>query len=190
MPSDRWHADLPFRGTRAYVHSTSICNHLRGRFDTMSRLELVMREWMDARVLFAPLDEVPGAKATLRLDFADGTSQRYGLVDDPAHPVTAREPFDEDGLVAGAPLEDRVITVAANPDGTFFDRLISANKALINRTLQTGGRLIASKIVIERFPADDQPFQVRLDSHLGTRIFRSSVLRGGDKIGEVVFYGQ
>lgn len=190
MPTDRWHADLPFRGARTYVHSTSICNHLRQRFGALSRLELVMREWMGGRVLFAPLDEMTGAKATLRLDFADGTSQRYGLVDDPAHPVTAREPFDEDGLVAGAPLDGKVITVAANPEGTFFDRLISANKALINRTLEPRVRLIASKIVIERFPADDQAFQLRLESHLGTRIFRSSVLSGGDKIGEVVFYGQ
>jgi hypothetical protein len=190
MPFDRWHADLPFRGARTYVHSTSICNHLRQRFGAMTRLELVMREWMDGRVRFAPLDEMTGAKATLRLDFADGTTQRYGLIDDPAHPVTTREPFDEDGLVAGAPLEDRVITVAASADGTFFDRLISANKALINRSLEPGVRLIASKIVIERFPEDDKAFQLRLDSHLGTRIFRSSVLLSGDKIGEVVFYGQ
>ncbi|WP_375286538.1 hypothetical protein [Sphingomonas sp.] len=190
MPSDRWHVDLPFRGSRTYVHSTSICNHLRERFGPVARLELVMREWMDGRVLFAPIDGMTGAKATLRLDFADGTSKRFGLTDDKAHPVTTREPFDEDGLVAGAPLEDRVITVAANLAGTFFDRLISANKALINRSLDPGVRLIASKIVIERFPLDDQAFRLRLDSHLGTRIFRSSVLLGGDKIGEVVFYGQ
>lgn len=190
MSSDRWYVDLPFRGTRSYVHSTSICNDLRERFPTASRLELVMRDWMAGRVLFAPIAEVPNAKATLRIDVADGGPQHFGLTDDPAHPVVTREPFDEDGLVAGAPLDDRVMTIAANPAGTFFDRLISGNKALINRALEPGTRLIASKIVVEGFPAEDRAFQLRLDSHLGTRMFRTSVLMDGDKIGDVVFYGQ
>lgn len=190
MLSDRWHADLPFRGNRTYVHSTSICNHLRERFADAKRFELTMRDWMSGRVLFAPLAEVPDAKATLRVDLADGTSQSYGLVDDPAHPVTRREPFDEDALVADAPLDGRVMTVAESADATFFDRLISANKALIGRTVAPGVRLIASKIALDGFPADAGVFQVRLDSHVGTRIFRSAVLVEGDKIGDVVFYGQ
>lgn len=190
MSSDRWHADLPFRGSRTYVHSTSILNHLRPRFGTATRVELVLRDWMAGRILFAPVEELPGAKGTLRLSFPDGASRRYGLLDDPAHPVTTREPFDEDGLVAGAPLHDQVMTVDVRADGTFFDRLISANKSLIQRCLDPAVRLIASKIVLDGFPPDDRPFQLRLDSHLGTRIFRSSVLVGGEKIGEVVFYGQ
>lgn len=190
MPPDRWHADLPFRGTRTYVQSASICNHLRQRFGPVSRFDLVMREWMAARLVFAPLDEVPAAKATLRIDRTDGLARVYGIVDDPTHPVAAREPYDEDGLVAGAPLSDRVITAAVNRDGTFFDRLISANKAVINRTLDPGVKLIATSINLDRFPSDDCEFQVRLDSSLGTRLFRSSVLIDGSKIGSLVYYGQ
>lgn len=190
MASDRWYADLPFRGSRAYVHSASICNHVRERFGTASRFELVMREWMANRVLFAPADEMPASKATLRIDHADGSSQRYGLTDDPDHPIAERVPYDEEGLVAGAMIENRVISVAAGRAGSFFDRMVAANKVVINQSLDPGVKLIAAKIVLDGFPQDDHSFQVRLDSHLGTRIFRSSVLIDGGKIGDVVYYGQ
>jgi hypothetical protein len=190
MASDCWHVDLPFRGDRPYVHSASICNHLRQRFGTVSRLELVMREWMASRVLFAPLDEMPNAKATLRVDFPDGAPRRYGLTDDPAHPVSARVPYDELGLVANASIEGKVISVGVNPDGSFFDRLVAGNKALINRLLDPGVKLIATKVAVDGFLPDDAAFQIRLDSHLGTRIYRSSVLVDGDKVGDVIYYGQ
>lgn len=190
MPSDRWHADLPFRGSRPYVHSAAICNHLRDRFGSAARFELVMRDLMASRVLFAPLEDVTNAKATLRIDDHSGGTRRYGLVDDPEHPVTVREPYDEDGLVAGAVVENRVVTVADTSAGSVFDRMVAANKAVINQTLDPGVKLIAAKIVLDGFPADDQPFQLRLDSHLGTRIFRSSVLMNGAKAGEIVYYGQ
>ena len=190
MPSERWHADLPFRGSRTYVHSTSICNHLRDRFEDAHRFELVMRDWMAGRVLFTPVEEVEKPKATLAIELADGSAYRYALTDDPAHPVTAREPFDEDGLVGSAPIVDGVMTIAPDPDHTAIDRLVSGNKALINRTLDPGVRLIASKIALDGFPADGDEIQLRLESHLGTRIFRTAVSAGGKQIGQVVFYGQ
>lgn len=189
MSDDHWHVDLPFRGPRPYVHSAAICNHLRDRFGSVDRFEITFKTWMAARVVFAPVGELADAKGQMRID-RGGETQRYAFTDDPAHPVEARVPYDEEGLVADAAIDGAVIAVAAGGPGSAFDRIVAANKVLINRRLDPQVKLIASKIVTTGFPADDRAFQLRLDSHLGTRIFRSALLLDGEKQGEIIFYGQ
>jgi hypothetical protein len=186
---DSWFEDFPFREHRAYVHSATLCNHLAQRFPTASRFELVLRRWMDSRVIFTPMQKAdPAAAGIARIDL-DGRTLILGLDDDKAHPVVARVPYDEDGLVQGAELTDEGLICEAG-EGSFFDRMIAANKAVINRTLSPGVKLIATKIVTPGFPADDTVFRLKLDSHLGTRIFKSSLWFGDFRQGEVVYYGQ
>lgn len=187
--NEEWSEDLPFRAQRNYVHSTTLCNLLATRFPKAERFELVLRRWMDCRVVFTPMAAPdPTAAGMARLDMG-GETLFLGLNDDKNHPVTTREPYDEDGVVREAVLNETGLTCEAGP-GTFYDRLIAANKALINRTLSPGVKLIAAKIVSPGFPADDTPFRLQLDSHVGTRIFKSGLWINERREGEVVFYGQ
>lgn len=186
---DSWFEDFPFREHRAYVHSATLCNHLAQRFPKAARFELVLRRWMDSRVVFTPLAAVDAAAAGIaKLDLG-GQTLILGLNDDKTNPVTARIPYDEDGLVRDAELTDDGLFCAPGP-GSFFDRLIAANKAIINRKLAPGVKLIAAKIVTQGFPADDTPFRLQLESHVGTKIFKSSLWLDDARQGEVIYYGQ
>lgn len=186
---DSWFEDFPFREQRSYVHSASLCNHLAQRFVGASRFELVMRRWMDSRVIFTPTSAAdPSAAGVAKIDL-EGRTLLLSLGDDKAYPVLTRVPYDEDGLVKEAKLTEEGLLCEAG-EGSFFDRLIAANKAIINRRLSPGVKLIAAKIVTTGFPADDTQFRLKLESHVGTRIFKSSLWIGDVRQGEVVYYGQ
>ena len=185
---DPWFEDFPFREHRAYVHSTTLCNHLAHRFPGATRFELVLRRWMESRVVFTLTAAKAAVAGVAKIDLGSQTLI-LGLDDDKAHPVTTRDSYDEDGIVRDAPLtEDGLICTGGA--GTFYDRLIAANKALIARQLAPGVKLIAAKIVTPGFPADDVPFRLKLDSHVGTKIFKSGLWLGDVRQGEVVFYGE
>ena len=87
-------------------------------------------------------------------------------------------------------VSDQVMTCPASLDGTITERMVAANKQLILRVLKPGVPLIAAKLSFDGFLPDGAAFQMRLDSHLGTRIFKSSLLRDNQKIGEFVYYGR
>ena len=182
-----FHVDFPFRGSRTYVHSTSIANHWATRAPDAARFELVLKGWMTARVRFTPA-EAPGGTGYVKIGEGD-SAQLWRMDEDPAHPVSDREPFDEAAIPAAVDTGARRVEVSPLPGATYFDRLIKGNKALIETVLAPGVPLIAAKIVTAGFPPDDAPLALALKSHAGTRIFKSTILRDGSPFGELVFYG-
>ena len=197
MAREQWFEDFSFRGTRPYVHSTSICNHLQAKFGAVTQFDMTLKLWMAARVVFwtdGEADSLPpdglSPKANFSFTGEDGARVYGFMTDDPAHPTLTRQPYDEDALMADATVTDRVMTCPPGAGGTITERMVAANKQLILRVLKPGVKLIASKLSFDQFLPDDATFQMRLDSHLGTRIFKSSLLSQGQKIGEFVYYGQ
>lgn len=195
--AEQWFQDFNFRGTRPYIHSASICNHLQTRFGAVTQFEITFKTWMAARVIFwadpepdAPPPDGLAPKGSFSFTGADGRRVFGGLTDDPAHPTLTREAYDEDALMADATRTDRVMTCPPAFNGTITERMVAANKQLILRALNPGVKLIAAKLSFARFLPDAAGFQMRLDSHLGTRIFKSSLLKDDQKIGELVYYGQ
>lgn len=194
---DRWMNDFEFRGNRQYIHSASICNHLQRRFGSVKRFDINFRSWMKARVVFwtgnPPVMTSPDglvAKGDFQFISLDGTEVRGCFSEDSVHPTLSRLPWDEDGLVFDATVVGNIIFCPAREQGSFVDRIIAANKKLINSTLNPGVKLVASRLKLDFFPPDDVEFQLRLDSHLGHRMFKSSLLIGSNKEGEVLYYGQ
>lgn len=192
MDHVRFEIDFPFRAKRGYVHSASLANHFAARCPDCQRFEIVMKNWMDSRVVFTPVDAVqPGAgSGHVKLRRDDGTDLIWEMTEDKAHPVVSREPYDEDSLVTSASVSESRITCEPGSGGSFFDRLIAANKVLINQSLDPGVKLIAAKIATDGFPDAEATFTLELVSHAGTRIFKSRLLIDGAKTGEVIFYGQ
>ena len=188
--SDRqpFEVDFPFRGSRGYVHSTSIANHWSQRVPDAERFELVLKGWMTCRVRFTPSDTPGDGTGYVKLVRADDT-EFWRMDEDTDHPVQTREPFDEAAIPATVETEARTVDVSPAPGATWFDRLIKGNKALIETVLAPGVPLIAAKITTQGFPPDDAPLSLRLKSHAGTRIFKSTILMDGSPYGEVVFYG-
>lgn len=193
MNQSPFFADVPFRAKRDYVHSTSLCNALSDRFPGFSRLELVLKHWMDSRVLFTPVDAVRPGEGTGYLKIRHGDrDDLFELSQDSAYPVTDREPYDEDALVDADAVNvaERHLTCLPGAGGSFYDRMIAANKVLITRCLNPGVRLVASKVVVHDDPDALSAFTLQLTSHAGTRIFKSRLLIEDQPMGELIFYGQ
>jgi hypothetical protein len=195
--AELWFHDFDFRGARPYIHSASICNYLQAHFGAITDLDITFKVWMAARVVFWTGGAEDGtspdgraAKGNFRCMTPDGREVAGFFADDPDHPTLTRLPYDEDGLVSTATVEAGLLDCPPGEAGSFTDRMIAANKLLINRMLNPGVKLIAARLKLDRFPPDDSAFRLRLDSHLGTRIFKSSLLSDGQKTGEIGYYGQ
>lgn len=186
---DSWFEDFSFRETRAYVHSTSLCNSLANRFAGATHFELVLRRWMDSRVVFTPVPEVDATAAGMAKIQIDGRNLILALTEDKTRPVTSHDGYDEDSVMCHAVINANELLCNGGP-GTFFDRLIAANKALINKSVAPGVRLIAAKVETAGFPADDTPFRLLLEGRVGTKIFKSGLWLDEMRQGEVIFYGE
>jgi hypothetical protein len=183
--------DFPFRAHRDYVHSASICNRLATHFQSCDRLQLVLKRWMSSRIHFTQVDAVKPGSGTGYLKIErNGSNEIWELSEDKTHPVAQHEPYDEDALVAMDIVEGNRLTSLPGAGGTFFDRLIAANKVLINTNLDPKVQLIAAKLDMRGFPEAGSTFTVKLRSNIGTRIFKSDILIDDNRVGEVVFYGQ
>ena len=183
--------DLPFRGARPYLHSASIANALAPRFADADFFDLNMRGWMTHRLVFRPLETGVVAAGSGHVIIAKGPQRlRFEITEDTNHPAIAREPYNEDAVPYILNTETRHLQVDAVTGYSFFDRLIAANKVLINRTLNPGVKLIAARILSPGFPVDEEPFALQVSGVVGSKLFRSAILIGGEKRGEVLFYGE
>lgn len=192
-PHQPFFVDCPFREARTYVHSTSLAQALNDRFGQCDSFEMVLKDWMTNRVCFSPVAAVRPGHGTGHVAIRqEGQNQIWEMSEDPDFPVTSRDSYDEDALADPADVADRKITSRASTSGTvgFFDRLIAANKVLINTALDPGVKLIAAKISLKGFPPRDAEFELRLASHLGTRMFKTKIMMAETLIGELVFYGE
>ncbi len=183
--------DFPFRGARDYVHSGSICNFWRGHAPQADGFELVLKHWMAHRLVFTPLGEgqVPAGSGHVAVTDS-GRRRLYEITEDTRHPVTKREVYDEDAVPKVVDVAMRSCEVAPMAGFTFFDRVISGNKALINEILDPGVKLIAAKLTCTGFPADDARITLKLKGNVGHRVFKTAILVDGEPNGEVVYYGQ
>lgn len=183
--------DFPFRAHRDYVHSASICNRLAMHFKKCDRFQLVLKHWMSSRIHFTRVDAVQPGSGTGYLKIErNGFDEVWELSEDKTHPVTQHEPYDENALVVKDIVEGDRLTSRPGAGGTYFDRLIAANKVLINTNLDPKVKLIAAKVDTRGFPEANSVFTVILGSYIRTRIFKSDILIDDNKVGEVVFYGK
>lgn len=189
--AEPFYLDVSYRGGRNYVHSTSIANALATRFPDATSFELLLRKLMTHRLEFQPASDT---KATAGGGHAfivtPERNLRFEITEDHSVPVHGRDRYDEDAVPLRFDSTQRRVDVGPVRDFTFFDRLVAANKTLINRALDPGVKLLAVKLATPGFPADDAEFAVEIDSHVGKRIFKSTIWLDGEKNGEVVFYGQ
>lgn len=173
------------------MHSTSIANFWRDRAPDADSFELVLKHWMHSRLVFTPLAAGVKPEGSGHVALTEGgRRQLWEITEDRDHPVASREPYDEDAVPKVIDHHARSCDVAAMQGFTFFDRVISGNKALINKVLNPGVKLIAAKVATRGFPADDSAITLRLSGNIGHRIFKSALFVDGAPNGEVVFYGE
>ncbi len=145
---------------------------------------------MDSRVVFTPVDVLENTENGYVRVGGKGTNTLFTFAQDKAHPVQTRNDYDESSLIVCSEISDKTLTCLPTGEGSFFDRLIAANKVLINTVCQPNVKLVASKITTRGFWQDNINFQLVLAGHVGTRIFKTRILVDQKYSGEVVFYGE
>ncbi len=66
---------------------------------------------------------------------------------------------------------------------------MALNKRLIQATLKPNKKLLFTSVHLTSLPPSEN-LKIRLESNLGTRLFRSSIHSDGTHLGKIVFYGQ
>lgn len=188
---DRFSVDFPFRGSRTYIHSTSIVNHFLNGLGPCDGFEIMLRHWMTSRVVFTALQDgqSPGGTGHVRV-LRDGRTRLWQMDEDTAFPATGRDVYDEDAPPVALDVARRSAHVGACDGSSYCDRLIAANKKLIEASLSPGVKLIAAKIRLDVPVEDTTPIEMTLTGNVGTRIFRTAIRENGQNVGEVIFYGQ
>ncbi|MEO9781422.1 MAG: hypothetical protein ABJH07_17750 [Sedimentitalea sp.] len=108
------------------------------------------------------------------------------MSEDVDFPVSKHDRYEEAALAIVEDFVGEQIRSHPASNATVFDRLIAANKLLINTKLNPSVKLIAAKVDLKKFLPNDALFDLELASHMGTQIFKSNILSDGSVCGELV----
>jgi hypothetical protein len=107
----------------------------------------------------------------------------------PLTPVQRRESYNEAGVLAGYRIEGLTIFGDTDNGASAIDRIVALNKRLIHQTTAPQKILVFSKILLNTLPDHSDRIKIHLKSHLGVKLFRSTIFAAEKEIGEIVFYG-
>jgi hypothetical protein len=186
----RFPLDLPFKGKRQYLHSTDIFDALIDRFDIIGPVELTMRRFVHFPLVAVPTSEVSdphdfpvhfcGQSASGRLDLVLGEDEQRA--------VERRISYDEEAIAAGSVIEGATIT-STGTQGSSIERIVALNKRLISECTKPHGKLAFARLSFSYTPDRQSALVLKLESNIGTRLYRSSVHADGRLVGDVVFSG-
>ena len=188
--------DLPYKGSRSYLHGTDMYNAVLGYFGRempqhlRGPLKMVMHEFARNQVdmnFSIGAERCPRpANARLEFSFADKVS---GWLSETERPVLARSPYPEAEIVAGCRIEGQ--TVASAPTSKFspIELLVSLTKHL-HSTLRPGPAGWAfTRLELQRplNDTDKDSLEVELLHALGNRLTKSAVHVGETPLGHIYF---
>lgn len=183
--------DLPFKGSRTYLHSTDIFDALTTKLGVNSAVSLKISRFVHHPLVAIPASEVSDPHAYPVKFSGEALSGRVDLVlsEDTTRAVTRIVPYDENAIVADALLDGPTIRSTSHGGARAIERIVALNKRLISEVATPGKRLAFVSLAFSRTPNQDSLFVLKLESRLGTRLFRSSIEADGEPLGEIVFSG-
>ncbi len=190
---------LRFKGARTYVQGPDIlaalCDALAsGGFGPLEKLDLVCHRLVatQLRGRFLAEDEAApeGLHATLR--FTAGGATHTVALEETDEPIAAREPYEEDALVAASAFDlDAKTAGVAPPLGFENAEIVTAlNKALLTRAFpEARGKWLFTRLQLAR-SLRERTFarlEVRFLGHSNFRITRSALVGDGEPLGHLYF---
>lgn len=191
--------DLEFRGSRDYLHGTSMHDALVAELkrplpDVDGRLTLEFRRFARNQVTLkfsghsqSPLPEDGVAWFSLM----GGSYELHGYFVDAGFPVARREPYPEELVGGVCEFWEGGARCAAVANGfTAIEVLVAMTKEFHFRYRPSKlGRWIFSRLEVDRLlrPSDNGVLEIRLESEISGRITRNAVISNGGVIGNIVF---
>lgn len=184
-----WALDLPYKGGRQYLHSTDIFEALTALTGATGSISLKI-----SGMIVHPVEVLPAAGMRTGENYPArfrclGRGGEWDLLlrERMDEVVSRRIPYDEDAIADGASLRDDAIESLEAGSAKLIERIVALNKHLI-KARHAGRTLLFASLFLARQPVRPD-LRLVLESSLGTRLFRSSIHSGGERLGEIVFYG-
>ncbi len=181
---------LAFKGERDYLHGSDIFNALAAltgaREDVVLQMNKVMRRALNA--VPAP-DGRPSGEFSALFEYGGGGGRCWiALVEDASVEVTARRPYDEASVAAGARLSGNRIESPGSGAATFIERAIALNKVLLNaRFAPEIIKWWFTRLELDRVPENPRSVALTFVAGVGARITKSSIEADGAGCGRIYF---
>lgn len=192
---------VPFRGTRAYVHSPEVYDSLLagaeklgfGAVEGLVRISLRKLARRQLRYFFRDPDFDGARNPEAVLDFALGVGGQVidGWAEETDEDVTERRPYDESPIHDAAEIEGDKASVSRQTPYSPFEVAASVSVLLHNTTSPppAGLKWLASRYDLKRPFADSDGtgMEVEIVHRLGAKMTKSEIRCAGERLGYVYF---
>lgn len=176
--------DLPFRGNREYLHSTSILNFLLGSGGCCGiGLDLRINSSTNRQLIMSPVPARAGEKVIGR--YLDESSRLYLLESDRV--ITRREPYEENRIVASCQVEDKAVTIPEVPGFTCVDRLVAGFKLLVEKLRPDHRGKLAFARIMWNVPPSGQ-LDIALRRSMAGQMYEGTM--SGDGFNGTIIFGE
>lgn len=172
--------DFSFRGSRDYLHSTSVFNDLLElRRPHATRIDMRFHRRTDRQVSY--VDELSGAEPVA--EWSDNGGKLFIVERDEC--ITEREPYDEDGLAAGFEIEGRTMKIPASiAPFTRFEALVAGFKRLLQSVHQDSRKYAFVRVRLAH--CLDSAMEIRYSRDIGS-FFQGDISAEGNPVGQIFF---
>lgn len=188
---EKLHLDTPFRGSRDYVHSTSL-------YDAISEKLNISDMWLGSLKInrftsqqcMLSMHNNHGSQAVGQISIVSSDNKTIAYIIETENSIAERVAFDEAHITNTANIADETISNKWLQDISFIDQCVSLTKKLHEQTLPTTeGKWVFTAINTNTNTYKKKPanISIQIDKKLGDRMTRSLVFLDSEQIGHIDF---
>lgn len=189
-------SDLPFKGSRDYLHGSDIYNWVAGIVESIpgvaAPIVLSFRHLARRQLEILSKAEFPHHPATVA-EFSiqcESTAQRFLLIESGIVPQR-RIPYDEDAIIGSCVIADYSITASAEPPScTPIELCVAMTKKLHQAALpQEKRKWLFARIELSRFfrSKDMAGLEICVVQRVETHFTKSTVVTSDGPLGQIYF---
>ena len=186
--------NLSLKGMRNYLHGTDIITalfELSGRAENIS-VQLhrmasypLVAKWVNEKDLNKLRMSQQLCVLMVYTDI-NRTRRLIAVVEEEGHQITEQRPYDEKQVTKSARITGRQIDQEVPNTGSFIDRVVALNKALLNHT--EGEQLwLFVRIDLLYAPVNPNHLSIVLTHVIGSRNYKSSISGDNKVLGNIIF---
>jgi hypothetical protein len=188
----RFILELPFKGSRDYLHSTNIFSALEkigeDRFESGAFIRSLMLRRPMRRAILAVFERPADAAGSFVIQTR--TEQVTGWLVESGLPVSRRVPFDSSPLSAMAVVGDGMVLVRSAVAGhTLIDVVVGLMKKLTEQlpVAAGSGQWWLCQLDLEMPLREVYPIEVRIRRVVGDQRLLVDLVQGGERVGSARF---
>jgi hypothetical protein len=177
--------NFAFRGTRDYLHSTTLFNYLVKLDSEPKNIDFFMNKETNLQCRVVSNREEDNDAALVAIYRSQGmTSYIYETFDK----ISLRNTCNEQEILSCIEISGkRAACPVPRAGATFIEVVVAAYKALVTSLpVYDGQKLVFARLIIDRLP-NNSGFLIDHRRSLGTRFFEASILLEDQKIGKLIF---